>query len=305
MLSLILAAITCAHVNAPFFGTVCSPNDGKKHAAVVILGGSEGGDSLGGVASDVARHGFVAASVAYFGAPGMPQTLVSVPVETVERALGVLRARHDVRVDKIGIFGISKGGELALLAASTYPQIKAVVAIVPAPFAFMGLGKNDVEGCSWSKNGRDLPCIQPDGVAGMQVGLAIASGKPVAFTPFYEASRKDNADVTAAATFPLQNIRGPVLCLAGGGDQVWDSTAYCDITSQYLSAHHHPFADRTIDYPGAGHLFLYATHGPSSAIATTKLGNAVVLFGGTPEADARAATDAWKTIWSFLAVALR
>jgi dienelactone hydrolase len=304
MLSLVFAAVLCGNVTTPFAGTICAPNDGKKHAAMLLLGGGEGGDSMGGAASDFARHGYVAASVAYFGLPGLPQTLVSVPVETVKHAIDTLSARPDVNSVKLGILGVSKGGELALLAASTYPQIKVVVAIVPSPFAFMGLGKNETEGCSWSLDGKDLPCIPGDATAGMHVVRELVEHQPVAFAPFYDASRNANAATTEAATFPLQKIDGPVLCLSGGDDQMWNSRAHCAIAMRYFRDHDHRYADRAIDYPFAGHTFIMATHGDASAMLSDTTASATFLFGGTRHGDVVAATSAWKTIWAFLAKTL-
>ena len=305
MLNLVFAAVLCSNVTAPFTGTMCTPNDGKKHAAMIVLGGSEGGDSMGGTASTFARHGYVTASVAYFGIKGLPKTLVSVPVETVKRALEALAARPDVERSRIGILGISKGGEFALLAASTYPQIKAVVAIVPSPYAFMGLTANGTGGCSWSKNGKDLPCIPADLAAGMRVGMALSQGQPVAFKPFYDASRDADAATTKAATFPMERIRGPVLCLDGDDDAIWNSRAQCGDAMSYLKAHHHRYADREIDYPHAGHTFVMATHGQKSALIRESGGGMTFLFGGTPQGDVAAATASWKAIWAFLNASLR
>ncbi|HVA27026.1 MAG TPA: acyl-CoA thioester hydrolase/BAAT C-terminal domain-containing protein [Candidatus Baltobacteraceae bacterium] len=304
MLNLVFAAVLCSNVTAPFTGTICTPNDGKKRAAMVLLGGSEGGNSMGGAASTFARHGYVAASVAYFGLPGLPKTLVSVPVETVKHAIDALRARPDVDASRLGILGISKGGEFALLAASTYPQIKAVVAIVPSPYAFMGLTQAGTGGCSWSKNGKDLPCIPADSAAGMRVGMAMSQGQPVAFKPFYDASRAADAAATKAATFPMERINGPVLCLDGEDDQMWNSRAQCDGAIRYLRAHHHRYADREINYPNAGHTFIMATHGRKSALIQESGGGMTFLFGGTPQGDVAAATASWKAIWAFLRASL-
>jgi dienelactone hydrolase len=295
----------CAPAPAPVVGTVCSPNDGAQHPAIIVLGGSEGGDSMSHTAAEFARHGYVAMSVAYFGVARLPQTLVNVPVETIGTAIATLQKRSDVEGAHIGILGMSKGGELALLAASTYPQLKAVVAVVPSPYAYMGLGQGNVpDGCSWSKNGEPLPCIPPDQAAGAQIGNEFAQHQPVSFKPLYDASRAADPAVTAAALFPLAHIAGPVLCLAAQGDQIWNSPAHCDVTMQTLKAAAHRFADREILYPNAGHMFLFATRGPSSAINNLSQGPVTIAFGGTPAGDTAAATEAWSEIWSFLGTAL-
>jgi dienelactone hydrolase len=130
--------------------------------------------------------------------------------------------------------------------------------------------------------------------------------QPVALKPFYDASREADPAQAKAAMFHLARIDGPVLCLGAMDDQMWNSAAQCNIAAAYLRAHHHRYADRTIDYPDAGHLFYLALHGPKSAIINYSIPGtrAAFAFGGTPQGDADAAKSAWRTIWRFLGRAL-
>ena len=297
--------LTCGAAPPPVVGTICAPaNDSRKHPAMILLGGSECGDLLKRIAVTFAEHGYVAVSVQYCG--GVKKTpLIDVPVETVGAALAMLEKRAGVDARHIGILGGSKGGEFALLAASTYPQIVAVVADVPSPYGFMGLDLNDqVSGCSWSRDGKALPCIAPDPAAAQQIGMAFGLGKPVVLRSLYDASVAADPAQVRAATFALENINGPVLCLAGADDQVWNSRAQCGDAMAYLHAHQHHFADREIVYPNAGHTFLWATRGVKSAITSYKAGGVTMEFGGTPEGDVAASSAAWTTIWAFLGKAL-
>jgi len=301
-----LPVIACAPVTTPYVGTLCTPNDGARHPAIIILGGSEGGDSQKTIARVYAGQGYVATSVAYFGAPGTPKALVNIPVETVGHALDALATRRDVVASKIAIMGGSKGGELALLAASVYPRIKAVVATVPSPFAYMGLNAQDFpEGCSWTYKGAPLPCVPADAAAGQALGMQFGQGKPVSLEPLYDASRLADPKVTAAAMFHLENIAGPVLCLAAADDQLWPSPAQCDVAMTYLKAHAHPYPDREIVYPNAGHTFMTGLRGAKYAVTSYPLGGgASMAFGGTPAGDAAAARSAAATIAAFLTKAL-
>ena len=296
----------CTNVSAPFIGTICVPSTPGRHPAMLLLGGSEGGNSMAGMAGRFAAQGYVAASVAYFGLPGLPKYLVNVPVETIGRALRAVAARKDVNPAEIGILGGSKGGELALLAASTYPQIKAVVADVPSPVAFMGLGVNDTpSGCSWSYRGKALPCVPVSQNAGSAIGMQFERGGPIKLRVLYDLSLDADPAQVRASFFPLQRIDGPVLCLAGADDEMWNSPRQCAMAMRYLKAHHHPCADRSIVYPNAGHTFLWAMHGPKSAITSYSIGGGTVMdLGGTAAGDASASKRAWPTIWAFLAHAL-
>lgn len=297
----------CSNVRAPFIGTICAPSNPGRHPAMLLLGGSEGGNStMPSIAPLFAAHGYVAVTVAYFGLPGLPKHLVSVPVETIGRALRAVAARKDVNPKEIGILGGSKGGEFALLAASTYPQIRAVVADVPSPVAFMGLGANDIPaGCSWSYRGKALPCVPVSQSASSAIGMQFEHGGPIQLRVLYDLSLDADPAQVRASFFPLQRIHGPVLCLAAADDQMWDSPRQCAMAMRYLKAHHHAYADRSIVYPNAGHTFLWAMHGPQSAMTSYRIGGGTVMeLGGTRAGDVAASTRAWKTIWTFLAHAL-
>jgi dienelactone hydrolase len=198
--------------------------------------------------------------------------LVEVPVEIAGVALRMIAARDDVDSDRIAVMGSSKGGEYALHAASTYREAKAVVAVVPSPFAWFGLGTRGAPTrCSWSLGGKSLPCVPQDEGAGRDVWERMKAHKPIAFRAAYEQSRKDDRLVDAAA-FPIDRIAGPILCLAGDDDQVWNSRAHCELAMAYLSEHKHPYADQMISYPNAGHLFLWPRTAPNRLVTRCRLG---------------------------------
>ena len=99
--------------------------------------------------------------------PGLPDELIEVSIEPIERAVAYLRQRG---FDRVGIYGISKGGELALLAASLMPQITCVVAISPLACAMPGItgnkslaGKGLSDRSSWTWRGEPVPCARGGG----------------------------------------------------------------------------------------------------------------------------------------------
>ncbi len=310
-LALILAASTapaapalpanCSKATA-FTGTICTPSGSGKHPAILLLGGSEGGDMMAYVAPQIAQHGYVAASVAYFGLPGLPQSLENIPIETVGKALAALAQRGDVDPNRIAILGASKGGEFALAAASTYPQIHAVVADVPSPFAWQGIPQGpETPQSSWTLAGKPLPYVAYSPKIGELFAAAFTGGKTLDLRPGYVDSMQRNASQIPAAMFHLENIHGPVMMLAGGDDQIWDSVTQSQMGMQYLRDHHHPYADVFLQYPAAGHLFLFS----SSARPMTQapMGPVTLMLGGTAQANALASEQAWPRIYSFLSEA--
>ncbi|MBV9195037.1 MAG: hypothetical protein JO168_12900 [Solirubrobacterales bacterium] len=113
-------------------------------------------------------HGLAALALAYFGARTLPRTLVEVPLEYVERAACWLRDREHVSGDLIGLLGGSKGAELALLSAATFPSlIGPVVAAAPSSVVWYGLELTPGHlaaaipstRSSWSLHGAPVPFV--------------------------------------------------------------------------------------------------------------------------------------------------
>ena len=121
--------------------------------AVLALGGSEGGYGNGLQARLLASHGYSVLELAYFGAPGVPDELRAIPLEYLARALRWLHARPGV--EHVVVVGASRGGELALLVASTYPAlVQAVAAYAPGYAVVPG---------SWTRLGEPVPsAADPD-----------------------------------------------------------------------------------------------------------------------------------------------
>jgi len=292
--------VSCAAVSEPFSGTVCTPNDGKRHPGLLLFGSGDPGEPLSGQARELAARGRVCASVRYFGAPGTPSALVRVPLELGGAALRFLRERDDVEPSELALFGSSKGGEYALLVAAHYPEVTAVAVVGAAPFAWFGLGEDGQPmGCSWTHEERTLPCVPEEEKASLLLRSKASAGEPLSFRPLYEASRKQR-DLVKAATIPVERIHGPVLCLAGDDDRYWNSRAHCELLLNRLKERGHAHADRARGYPGAGHLFVAARQGPGAALNVLERQSFRIALGGSPEADARSAREAWTELEGFL-----
>ena len=95
-----------------------------KHPGVLMLGGSEGGLSMGvtRMATDLQSRGYSVMHVSYFGAPGQPTKLALIPLETFDRALDWLKSQADVDGQRIAVLGGSKGAEAALIVAALSPR---------------------------------------------------------------------------------------------------------------------------------------------------------------------------------------
>jgi hypothetical protein len=181
---------------------------------------------------------------------------------------------------------------LALLAASTYPAIHAVVADVPSPFAWEGIpdGNSGVHTSSWTRDGKPLPYVPYTAAMGQAFGTAFGMHTPLDLRPAYDAAMTNQAAIDTAF-FPLEKINGPVLFLSAGDDRIWNSAAQARMGLAYLKKTNHRFADESKEYPAAGHIFVFAT--PARPLTDAPFaGGLTIRLGGTPEANVQAAADA-------------
>ena len=83
------------------------PGVGKgRRPGMLVLGGSEGGLTSGAAgAQRLAALGYSSLGLAYFRAPGLPQTLENNPLETFVRALDWLAKQPSVDPKRIGVLG--------------------------------------------------------------------------------------------------------------------------------------------------------------------------------------------------------
>jgi BAAT / Acyl-CoA thioester hydrolase C terminal/Acyl-CoA thioester hydrolase/BAAT N-terminal region len=242
------------------YGVLFSPPpEVPLRGAVLSLGGSEGG--LYGVGSALlASEGFVVLQLAYFAAPGLPVSLINIPLEYFRAGLAYLRERPEVGGRRVGVTGVSKGAEAALLLGATYPDdIGAVAAIASSGVVFEGIDREGthppgVSMSSWSKGGAALPYLPYD-----TDWQAFFSGSPpFPLTPVHRrAMQGASPETLAAATIPAERVRGPVLLVTGGDDQVWNAYEL-SLSAQHrreeagLPVTHlsHPRAGHNLSLPG-------------------------------------------------------
>lgn len=276
-------------------GVLFVPEHDGPHPGTLVLGGSRGGvrEELAGA---LAADGLACLALAYFGAEGLPPRIVEVPLEHVERAARWLAGAPAVSGAPVGIVGGSKGAELALLAASRFPDlIGPVVAVAPAAVAFFGLDRQGddpsaVLHSSWSHEGRPVafvPYPERAEATWSEAGVAVA--------PIYDAALAD-LEAVEAAGIPVELARGPFLLVAGEDDRMWPSARMAEMIVARMERHGRSSDVTSLCYPGAGHCLL----GAATQARSSAPGKVAFDYGGTDEADARARGDAWRQAGRFL-----
>lgn len=279
-------------------GTLFVADDHTPRPGVIVLGGSEGG-LIESFAAALATEGFATLALAYFGVDGLPEQLSQVPVEYFGRALQWMQHQPEVVADQIAVAGASKGGEAALLVGSRCEDIAAVVGVVPSGAAFMSIGRTPLalRRSSWSIDGQGVPFV-PARYSWPVVREFMSIRAPLRLRVFYDEAIMNTAAV-AAATIPVERIRGPVLMLSGEDDQLWPSPVLAEIAEQRLQAHNHRWPHEHVTYPDCGHAINLPFMPAITEIPRAFLARSFVL-GGTRPGTARAAVSAWEKVCTFL-----
>lgn len=215
------------HVDVELFA-----RDGGKRPLLVGLGGSEGGNAWASARWKPQRdrfldQGYALLALGYFGTPNSPEKLDRISLDGVHAA--IMHAAQDPRVDGrcIALIGGSRGAELALLLASHYPDIKAVVAIVPGSAVFPAL-TDAMTTPGFSLHDKSLPFVPmtwgatPDLLVGNLRGA-------------FETIMQDEAAMQRAA-IAVEKINGPVQFVSASRDEMWPSKDMSDAMMQRLKA---------------------------------------------------------------------
>jgi dienelactone hydrolase len=254
------------------FGNLYLPrNTAGRRPAVLVFGGSGGGLTTSMAAALLAAHGYPSLALAYFKAPGLPQSLHNIPLEYFTTALRVLRDQPGVDPRHVLVAGESRGGEAALQLGAYFPQlVNGVIAGVPS--SVVNPGWPDTTRPAWTLGGRPLPAVSPS-----------EFGQP-------------NPPGAARAVIPVEHIGGPILLACGGQDAVWPSCGYVDAITARLRGHRFAYPVTALRYRDAGHLV-----GGLTAWYGSLTDDALTSFGGTVAATQVAQADAHAKLLALIA----
>ncbi len=277
-----------------FYGEYFTPMGNGRSPAVVLWGGSEGGVSTTlPHAALLASHGIPALALAYFDEPGLPCSLADIPLEYFQRAVRWLRSQPQVDPGRVWVMSGSRGSEAALLVAAHWPDlVHGVIASAPSSEVYQsypGQCTSQVR-AAWTLGGRPLtyaPTVSAD--------LAYHPNESVSAAPSFLGGL--NAPAARAARIPVWKIKGPVMLLSGGDDQLWPSETYAARIMASLRAD--PSAHVHLNYPAAGHIVLAIPYTPTLTEQLLPNGQ-TELLGGTPATNDAANQSDWPAAIDFI-----
>jgi dienelactone hydrolase len=258
----------------------------SKRTGVLMLTGSGGGYPEEASARDLARAGYPVFALAYFrdyegNPPELEQKqLRRVPLEYVFKALDWLKARPEVRPDRIAVMGESRGAELALMIGALRPDVAAVIAYSPQEVRWGAVGEADA---AWTLNGVPLPYA---------VTVYNRATPMSQFTDVLDGP----ADARNAAAIDVEHIHGPVLLISSRADAMSPSARMANDIEARLRAHGFSYRVENVQYEDASHLLMGFGPGQTEFRAE----RFTIHFGGTAEGTERARNAGWARVKEFL-----
>lgn len=245
-------------------GTLYEPAGDTPHPAVIDLHGS-GGRRSDNNARRIASNGYATLALEYFGDhDALPDELANIPLSYVDEAAEWLLTDDGVTGDRVGLVGVSRGAELALILGARREWVGPVV-------SYSGSIPWDTPGGdpAWLDDGTPVPHLT-------------AEKAP----RFEDLDEKPVADVVPA----VERTDGPILLLSGGDDHVWNSRRLSAVIARRLHEQDFPYRFTHQTYDDVGH-FIGTPYIPLGGLGDV----------ATQRATAHAGIDAWEHTRTYLA----
>lgn len=244
-----------------FFGEYYPATGEKfKGKSLIIFGGSAGLFLLTQVlACMFVDEGMSTMAIAYHGEEGLPKALKDQPVDVVEKAAQWLKNKG---CEKVGVWGISMGGCLALLAGSLMPDlISCVVSVAPLEMVSQAEGENDkhlTRGSAFSWHGKSLPYMKyvPSDPKEWSRKYHRDSWKHKELWSRDILINSYAANDNPEAVIKIWNIKGPILLQGSVHDSMCPDEETIRRMEKQLSDHNFAYPVETHIYPHISHLIL-------------------------------------------------
>jgi BAAT / Acyl-CoA thioester hydrolase C terminal/Acyl-CoA thioester hydrolase/BAAT N-terminal region len=266
-------------------GHLTTPKGHGPFPAVITLGGWDDGP-MDLTSALLASRGYGVLNVGYHGWEGVPDELVRIPIEAVIEAIDWMAGAPNIDTRRVGLYGISKGAELALLVATRDPRVAAVAAWAPASHAFPGISfRSFRQQASWTWRGEPVPFARsPLSLATVRNALRGAFRRPVSYRDTYASALAVAPDSTV---IPIELSQAQFLLAAGGDDRLWPSAEMSAQLAERLSQAGDATRVTRLAFPNAGHALDFALW-PYGDYTERQL-----IRGGSPEANHLAGRRAW------------
>ncbi len=250
-----------------FFGELYkAPVNRYPGKAIIAFGGSTGTMLLMRMLAEAfADAGIDVMIIEYHGQEGLPADLWNQPVEVVGYAAEWLKKAG---YEKIGLWGISMGTCLAVLAAANFQElISCVILVSPMHMVTQAEKRNDsgvLDGSAFALHGKPFPYARwnmDTKTFNHRYHIDCLKHRDLYSRGIIEEAYKNNDD--EKALLPVEKIRGSVLFISGQQDGMCPAFESSELMVKRLEDHRFPYNYKHLSYEHLGHFILpfkpYAT----------------------------------------------
>lgn len=242
-----------------FHGELFRPEkDACPGKALILFGGSDGKFELARMLAAIFQgQGLTALALAYVREEGLPVAFYRIPIDPLEAAAKRL---HEMGYEKVGLWGISKGAELALTAGSLLPDlVNAVVAVAPMNTVCQGFAKEKgitiMPGSAWSFHGEEVP-YSSFNLEKFPLGHVLWNSLKAREVTMYDLYLPLVRNPDPDAVIRAEKITGPILLISSQMDTMWPSELAAKEIVKRLEEKEFPYAYQHLSYPYGSHLFV-------------------------------------------------
>lgn len=242
-----------------FHGELFRPEkDRYPGKALICFGGSDGRFELSRMLAHIFQaQGLTALALAYVMEEGLPKQFCRVPIDSLEAAAKRL---HGMGYERVGLWGLSKGAELALTAGSLLPGlVNAVVAVSPINTVCQGFvmerGITVAPGSTWSFHGEEVP-YTGFGLEKFPLGHVLRKSVMAREVTMYDLYLPLVKSPDPAAAIRAEEITGPLLLISSRMDTMWPSTEAAERIMARLREKRFSYACEHLCYDHGCHLFV-------------------------------------------------
>ncbi|NOH99277.1 acyl-CoA thioester hydrolase/BAAT C-terminal domain-containing protein [Vibrio sp. 99-70-13A1] len=227
-------------------------SEGETQQPVVAIWGGSGGDDFSDRAvvkqsvEMLVENGYAVLALTYFDfdrqSGAIPNALYRVPLEYFGHAFRWVQKQPDLKKNTIAVYGVSLGGELALLLASKFEIIDLVVAGVPSAYAWGSNDRNrtekdwielmETDPCQAAWAGKDIPHI--------------CNQLLVSYEPWYSVI--ENSKLVEGAFIPVERSSAAILLTSASHDYVWPSKEMSERIMSRLEEKEYSFPFKHLSY---------------------------------------------------------
>lgn len=236
----------------------CPSQDSYPGKVLICFSGSDGKFEWSRMLARVFQsHGLTTMALAYVMEQELPRAFYHIPIDPLEAAA---RRLHDMGYEKVGLWGISKGAELALTAGSLLPGlVNAVVAVAPMNTVCQGFSKDKgisiMQGSTWTFHGAEIP-YTPFGLNRFPLGQVVGKSIKARELTMYDLYIPLVKNPSPAAVIQAEKITGPILLVSSKMDTMWPSAEAAERVMERLREKEFFYHYRHLNYDHGGHLFV-------------------------------------------------